>query len=489
MKNRYILPILVGILGIIIIILGILAFFMTDKITENNSEVTQIGTTLGESVINVGEKDEEEEVPDQAVEPEVDEYALKLEEIDTLIEIEAYPAALNEIEQLILDSGETAELIKLRDDVVLMYKDNVTAQLDGLIYGYDYAGGQELLEPLMKYCEDDERLTKLYDMCVSFQNTYLFEGTVEHIFFHPLIAYPELAFDGDYSEAGLDSYMATVPEFKAILAQLYERGYILIDPHLMYTVNEDGTVAKNDLYLPEGKKPVILSMDDYNFMQYMRENGMVHGLALDENGNVVTFTDDKDGNRTYSDDNEIVPITDKFVYENPDFSYGGFKGAIGLNGYEGTLGYPTDQLDSPTYEADFAAAKAVADRLKETGWIFACHSYGHNHYAKKSLAFMKNDVDKWIDEVGSIVGETDLYFYPYGEIIDQDDAKFLYMKERGYKFFFGASQVPYLKYYDDNILQTRRNIDGIGLRGWRLAEMLDTAAIIDSVRPEKYNKQ
>ena len=32
-------------------------------------------------------------------------------------------------------------------------------------------------------------------------------GVVEHLFFHPVIAYPELAFDGDTQENGLDDYM------------------------------------------------------------------------------------------------------------------------------------------------------------------------------------------------------------------------------------------------------------------------------------------
>ena len=32
-------------------------------------------------------------------------------------------------------------------------------------------------------------------------------GKVEHLFFHPVIAYPELAFDGDRQAKGLDDWM------------------------------------------------------------------------------------------------------------------------------------------------------------------------------------------------------------------------------------------------------------------------------------------
>lgn len=54
-------------------------------------------------------------------------------------------------------------------------------------------------------------------------------GVVEHLFFHPVIAYPELAFDGDSQENGLDDYMVTVDEYKKILQSVYEKGYVLVD--------------------------------------------------------------------------------------------------------------------------------------------------------------------------------------------------------------------------------------------------------------------
>ena len=49
-----------------------------------------------------------------------------------------------------------------------------------------------------------------------------YDGIVEHLFFHPVIAYPELAFDGDAQEKGLDDYMVTVDEFNRILQSVYD---------------------------------------------------------------------------------------------------------------------------------------------------------------------------------------------------------------------------------------------------------------------------
>ncbi|NLD88202.1 MAG: hypothetical protein GX633_08105 [Clostridiales bacterium] len=496
MNRKYLLPLIVGIIGAALMVAGIVSLLVS-----NSKKESIPGKTLGESEIaasSVPEKKFEEkpeakpekkpEPEQKKADPEKEKREAEIKAVTELISSGEYAAAIARIDSYETDDEATSSLLEsLRADAMKKLYDYSTENYGYYISSYDYAAAAELLEPVTYFFPEDEEIAKIYEMCVSFQNTELYEGTIEHIFFHPLIAYPELAFDGDGNEAGIDSYMATVPEFKAVLEQLYDKGYILIDPHLMYTVNDNGTVSKREVYVPVGKKPIILSADNYNFMKYMRENGMVHGLALDEDGNVVTFTDDGKGNRIYSDDNEVVSITDRFVREHPDFSYGGFKGVIGLNGYEGTLGYATNVPGSKTYEQDKETVKAIADRLKKTGWAFACQSYGHNHYKEKSLKFMKNDVDKWITQVASLVGETDMYIFPYGEVIPQSDAKLAYMKERGYRFFFGSSQIPFLYYYKDNVLMTRRSIDGISLRGWRLKEVLDTASIIDSSRPAKYN--
>ena len=48
-----------------------------------------------------------------------------------------------------------------------------------------------------------------------------YEGVVEHLFFHPVVAYPELAFDGDKQSNGIDDWMVTVDEYNKILSSLY----------------------------------------------------------------------------------------------------------------------------------------------------------------------------------------------------------------------------------------------------------------------------
>ena len=107
-----------------------------------------------------------------------------------------------------------------------------------------------------------------------------YDGVVEHLFFHPVIAYPELAFDGDSKEAGIDDWMVTVSEFNKILDSLYEKGYILVDINSVWSEYTDDSgetrMQRNTLRIPEGRKPLILSIDDPNYYQYMLENGFTY---------------------------------------------------------------------------------------------------------------------------------------------------------------------------------------------------------------------
>ncbi|MCX7615238.1 MAG: hypothetical protein N2Z65_05750 [Clostridiales bacterium] len=381
---------------------------------------------------------------------------------------------------------QTESSRKLRDQYFEDYKNEAVSKANQMIKAYDYKDAAELLAPVVGLQKgDDKNLENLFLTCTNFGILETYNGTVEHLFFHPLIAYPELAFDGDGMQKGFDNFFVTVPEFKEIIKQLYARNYILIDIRLLYHIDENGTVIKPELRIPKGKKPLVLSVDDLNFYHYMRGNGMVHGFAMNESGKIVTYTDMKDGTRTYSDDKEIVPILEKFIEEHPDFSYGGARGIIASTGYEGTLGFRTDETNASNYNEICAQAKQIADKLKEMGWIFACHSYGHNSPSKRTEEQMQRDCDQWIEETRPILGETDIYIFPFGELIKDTDPKFRYLQSKGYHMFCGVQKTPYIKYHSSYVLQQRRNVDGIALKSSnRITDMLDVSKILDPRRPK-----
>ena len=335
------------------------------------------------------------------------------------------------------------------------------------------------------------------------------DGIVEHLFFHPVIAYPELAFDGDNQANGLDDWMCTVDEYNKILKSVYEHDYVLVDICDVWreTTNESGepVMARNTLYIPEGKKPLILSYDDVNYYDYMLKDGLTYKLIIGEDGKLWSWGLDPEGNEVVSRDLDALTILDKFVEEHPDFSPFGAKGNLSLTGYQGILGYRTQteaEDTSAEHEAhrqsEREAVKPIIAELKRTGWTFGSHTWGHINLSKKSLETVVTDTEKWLDEVGSLVGPTTILHYPHGARPDGDDVKsvgpiFKYLQSKGFRVFCSVGIESYSKIRTDicAVICDRLHPDGTTLRGSlktinRYSQFYDAREIIDlSVRPER----
>ncbi len=335
------------------------------------------------------------------------------------------------------------------------------------------------------------------------------DGIVEHLFFHPVVAYPELAFDGDAQSDGIDDYMVTVGEFNKILQSVYDNGYVLVDIGDVWreTVGDDGQprMVHNTLYVPQGKKPLIFSFDDTNYYPYMLENGFTYKLILDEDGKIASWGKDPQGNEVVSRDLDAITILDKFVEEHPDFSPFGAKASLSLTGYEGILGYRTatdtqywdDALEAKRQE-EREAVKPIVAELKRTGWTFGSHTWGHINLSKKSLDVVQADTERWLDEVGSLVGPTQILYYPHGARPDGDDVQqsgpiFQYLQSKGFRVFASVGISSYSKIKKDicAVICDRLHPDGTTLRGsekvlgW-YAPFYDAKEIVDlDVRPQR----
>ncbi|WP_261132031.1 polysaccharide deacetylase family protein [Bacillus sp. Marseille-Q3570] len=315
-----------------------------------------------------------------------------------------------------------------------------------------------------------------------------YHGPVEHIFFHPTIVYTELAFDYDAMAKGYNDYFVTVDEFKRTLNELHKNDYILIDINSLIVEKEDGKIGTRQLMLPEGKKPLVISIDDMNYYDYMRKNGNVFKLVLDEEGEVASYEKTPEGKELITRNHAIAPILDQFVEKHPDFSFNGAKGLIALTGYEGVLGYRTNELDRADIEDRKQEALKVIKRLKETGWTFASHGYGHLDANKAGYQRLADDTAQWKSEVESLIGVTDVYVYPYGSRVETGGAKFKDLVESGFKILCGVGPEPYLEVYKDSvIMMDRRHIDGIALQTQkdRLTPLLDADIVLEhEIRPE-----
>ncbi len=334
------------------------------------------------------------------------------------------------------------------------------------------------------------------------------DGVVEHLFFHPVVAYPELAFDGDSEADGIDDYMVTVGEYIKILQSVYERGYVLVDIGDVWseTEGEDGQpkMVRNTLYLPEGKKPLILSYDDTNYYPYMLENGFAYKLIIGDDGKIASWGKSPEGAEVVSRDLDAIPVLDKFVEEHPDFSPFGAKGCLSLTGYEGILGYRTstdtkewDETKEAARQREREAVKPIVEELKRTGWTFGSHTWGHIRLSgdTRSMESIQADTERWYDEVGSLVGETDILFYPHGERPDGNDWTktgpiFQYLQSTGFRVFcsVGTESFSFVKKDISAVICDRLHPDGITLRRSRelYLQFYDARDIMDvASRPQR----
>lgn len=398
------------------------------------------------------------------------------------------------------DETEVSEAVQL--SLFQAKVDKVIEESNGLATAYYYE------EAMSKLVEIEEEYQALYGISSKIQEakrlledktnelTHLGAYTrveeVNHIFFHSLIADTDRAFDGDSDANGYNYYMTTTSEFIEMMLQMYNDNYVMVSmSDLVKPVKqEDGTIIMEEgqILLPPNKKPFVLSQDDVNYYDYMEGDGFADKIVIDENGRARTEMTLEDGSLVVGD-YDIVPIIERFLEVYPDFSYKGARGILALTGYEGALGYRTNDSTSPTYEEDKAAVKEVAEVLKDLGWEFASHSWGHRDMNKYSYNFLIEDTNRWLEEVGALIGHTDIYIFPFG--IDIENAggykgeKYQYLKDKGFLYYCGVYKDPWMERTKDYVRMTRRPLDGQAMLQYpeRLQDLFDLDKLIDPERP------
>ena len=395
------------------------------------------------------------------------------------------------------------------------------AQAEKIAMGYDYDGAIELLKSLENYDKDADIIAKIAKLEAEKSTMVPVDMTqVTHIFYHSLVVDPERGFAGnDSAAAGFKQWMTTVDEFNKITQAMYDNGYVLVDLHdlVTQTTDDNGNVhfTPNQIMLPEGKKPFVLSLDDLSYYHSYDGRGTASKMVLDENGKPTCEYIQADGT-TVTGAYDCVPLLDQFLEEHPDGAYHGARGTIALTGYNGILGYRTDiayktgenltedqraWLDAHPdfdWEKECEEAKKVAQAIKDDGWNFASHTWGHIRVgANTSLETIKTDTEKWLAYVEPLIGETDTIIFAHGEDLadwhdySAENEKFTYLKSQGFNFFCNVDSSQYfLQIRDNYVRQGRRNLDGYRL--WndvhgeknRTSDLFDASQILDPARTD-----
>ena len=295
-----------------------------------------------------------------------------------------------------------------------------------------------------------------------------YTGDVPHLCFPILIADPTRAFKDNDRMSEYDSTMITVSEFEGILNSLYEKNYVLVDIHEIANNQTDDRgvtmLEKQELLLPPGKQPIIISQDNLDYSGIRNGDGIATALVLDDEGKVkARFTDS--GGHDLKGDYDLVPVLDAFVEEHPDFSCRGAKGIVSVSGAGDVFGY---QVDGDVLQTSDEAQQTVADiaqQLRKTGWQIACAGYNHAYMNEMSLEDLKADIGSWQDEVGMLTGDVDIMFYPYGAEIQDGSEQMDYMIEQGFCYMCGLwSEKDFTEMHEMYMRQTRRFIDGYALQ-------------------------
>ena len=317
----------------------------------------------------------------------------------------------------------------------------------------------------------------------------------------------------------MNAWMTTVDEFDKITQQLYDNGYVYVSLHdlVTETTDADGTVhftPNQSLMLPPGKKAIVLSVDDLSYYHSYEPASFPDKLVIDENGDVKCHYVKTDGSENIGDF-DVVPRLNTFLKEHPDGAYKGARGTIALTGYNGVFGYRTDTdyktkenlLDDQrkwldehpdfNWDEDVAEATKIADALKEEGWDFASHTWGHLSVTGKSVDALRTDNEKWVNTVQNIVGPTDAIIFAHGNDIGSwegytsDNEIYNYFKSVGYNFYCNvdSSQPYWVQITDQYVRQGRIDLDGYLLyqastgQTSVLDNMITASEIFDQRRP------
>lgn len=406
--------------------------------------------------------------------------------LNAQLEQEASIAAQEELERL---NGEAATLL---------------AQAEILAKQCDYEGAINILERFSGNIEEFAQLKEKHDAYTKAMESLVHwndPSQVLSLSFQHLIADTGRAFtDATYGDSYNKNYV-TCGEFSKILQQLYENGYMLVS---LSDIAPEG--GETEIYLPNGKKPLLLTQTNVNYNTYMVDSdgdklpdaggaGFANKLIFDDNGNITCQIVDSTGD-TVTGAYDLVPILEAFIQTHPDFSYKGAKAVLALTGYNGLFGYRTDPdaqefFGRAYHQQETEGAAEMAQALQDAGYELACYTYENEPYGTYTEEQIRQEMKQWADEVVPIIGETDIFvFSRLSDIADNGAAysgnKFSAIQSNGFRIYLGFCQenAGYYGDYGDHIRMGRILVTGYNMAynaDW-FEGIFDASSVLDRAR-------
>lgn len=314
------------------------------------------------------------------------------------------------------------------------------------------------------------------------QSSYVrYQGRIEHIFFHSLIVDPQKAYGPTSSDPkGYDLWMITVDEFKKILDQLYSRGYVLVSLEDIYE-HVDGRWEEKPLFLPYGKKPLLVSVDNIGYTTSRIKDGFASKLILNEEMELISEITHSDQSKTLSKEGDVFPILETLLKQHPDFSYQDARAMLGVTGNMGILGY------DPKKPEEKEEAIRLVNHMKILGWEFVNHSYTHaagNYYSETSrLSSIQEDFELFHETMNPIMGKSNVFIAPFGILLKEP--MFSYIQQQGYNVYATVDRRSQPVIQQGSLILPRVNIDGFVMRNdteYINEHFFNVSEVFDSLR-------
>ena len=346
--------------------------------------------------------------------------------------------------------------------------------------------------------------TQAKDKVVAFEDF----ASIPNLSFHGLIVDPSRAFIDETFGKSYNTNYVTIDEFSKILQQLYDKGYVLVNfnSFIVETTGEDGKVSYSTqpLYLPEGKKPLMLTQTLVNYEVFTIDSdgdmeadkggdGFASKLVVDVNGNILNEYVDADGN-TVTGAYDLVPILNDFLEQHPDFSYRGAKATLAVTGEDGVFGYRImhsvkDKKGEDYYNQQVEGAKKIAQALRDDGYIIGCYTYSNISYGEHSATKIQADLDMWKKEVVPVIGKVDLLVYAKSSDISANEGyannnKYNVLYQEGFRYFVSSANVPWAEVTNEYVRQSRIMVTGGNMKNTpsTYTKYFDAASVLNELR-------
>lgn len=360
--------------------------------------------------------------------------------------------------------------------------EQIMAEAAELAANYDYEGAIEKLDSFPDIANYPDMSTKRAEYVNAMNSLVEYKdySQIPNLSFHVLIADPARAFNDKELGGKYNQNFVTIDEFSKILEQLYANNYVLVDFDDFVSVGQ--TVSGTDqfeaksIFLPQGKKPLMLTETMVNYFEYMVDSngdgvadaggaGFANKLVLDANGDIKAEYIDS-SNNTLTGNYDFVPILEDFIKAHPDFSYRGARAILAVTGSQGIFGYRCNTSYVSTkgndfYEQEKAGAIAIVEALKAKGYRLACYTYENGKYRDMNSAGITADLQSWTQQITPVIGNIDTFvFAQASDLSDYTGASFNVMYQTGFRYFISNSKDPSTEVNNTYVRQKRLMVTG-----------------------------